>query len=454
MRISRRATLRMAASGVAGNRLARSAGAQQQLRSRPNVVLLQSDYMGYSDSEPYGSSDIRTPNLKRLAGEGVRFSNAYATASVCAPSRAALLTGRHQARFGLEQNPPPEQPGLPPSDVDGLSLSETTFAELLRRTGYSTAMSGKWHQGFGPKFGPNGRGFEESLAFFDWSLDYFSHRTRTGNPALYENGRAVAIDGYSTDVFTDRAISFMKRKRTNPFFIYVAYNATLPPYQPPSRPGDIFAKDSAPVPRDLWEKAGRPNIRQDYIETVEALDRAVGKVLQTIDRLRIANNTIVDFTCDHGGTGPVRHAPLSHGFGSLYEGGIRVPCIMRWPGHTPRDRIVSIPVSLMDLAPTFLAAAQPGGRPRGALDGMDLLPILRGATPSLERTLFWRQRYGATHKAARKGRWKYLNDDGEKLFDLESDPGETHNLAEERPDLVAELRSSIARWESELSKDG
>lgn len=453
MRFSRRAALSILGAGAMGKLSSQSSAAQQQLRSRPNIVLLQADYMGYSDTEPYGASDVHTPSLKRLAAEGVRFSDAYATASTCAPSRAGLLTGRYQARFGLEQGPPAQKPGEPPSEAQGLSLSETTFVDLLRRSGYSTAMAGKWHLGFGPRFGPNARGFEESLAFYDWSLDYFSHRTRTGNPALYENGLPVAIDGYSTDVFTDCAISFMGRKRTNPFFVYVAYNATLPPYQPPSRPADIFASDSRPVPMDAWEKVGRPKIRQDYIETVEALDRAIGRILQTIDDLRIADDTIVVFTCDHGGAGPVRHAPLSHAFGSLYEGGIRVPCIMRWPGHTPRGRTVATPVSLMDLAPTFLAAAQSVGSPRSPLDGIDLLP-LQDTRPAAERTLFWRQAYGDTRKAARRGRWKYLNGGREMLFDLDSDPGETHNLARARPDLVAQLRASIAQWEGELAKAG
>jgi arylsulfatase A-like enzyme len=340
MEFSRRTALSLIESALLG-RSQDLAGAQNHPRSRPpNIVLLQADYMGYTDTEPYGASDIRTPNLQRLANEGVRFSDAYATASICAPSRAAFLTGRYQARFGLEQNPPSEKPGSPPTDRDVLSLWETTFADLLRQSGYATAMAGKWHLGFGPKFGPNARGFEESLAFYDWSMDYFSHRTRTGNPALYENGRAVSIEGYSTDLFTDRAISFIEKQRNKPFFVYVAYNATLPPFQPPSRPGEIYAKDSSPVPMDRWHKEGRPNLRQDYVETVEALDTAIGRILQTLDRLQISNDTIVVFTYDHGGTAPVRHAPLSHGFGSLYEGGIRVPCILRWPAYVPRKGCV------------------------------------------------------------------------------------------------------------------
>lgn len=400
--------------------------------------------MGYSDTEPYGSREIRTPNLKRLAAEGTRFTNAYATAPVCVPSRAGLMTGRHQERFSAARK------GAP------LPVSEITFSELLRRSGYATAMAGKWHLGSKPELAPNARGFEEALAFYDWSIDYFSHRTRTGEPGLYENGKPTVVEGYSTDVFTDRAIAFMENKRTSPFFMYVSYNATLPPFQPPNRPGDIVAKDSGTVPIELWEKHGQPNARKDYIETVEALDDAVGRVLQAIDRLRIADNTIVVFTCDHGGMGPVRHAPLSHGFATLYEGGIRVPFLMRWPGRTKRAGIVSSTVSLLDLAPTFVAAAEAGG-PSPAVagfDGIDLAGVLRRGAMTPERSLYWREPFGGPSKAVRRGSWKYLYDGGDLLFNLDSDPGEAHNLALQKPELVAELKDSLARWETGLPKAG
>jgi arylsulfatase A-like enzyme len=396
--------------------------------------------MGYSDTEPYGARDVRTPNLNRLAQEGVRLTNAYASAPVCAPSRAALLTGRYQQRFGLETNPGPTQ-----IDGPGIPRSERTLAELLKNADYATSMTGKWHLGFDSQYHPNARGFDESLAFYSWSIDYFSHRAPFGRPGLYDGKQPIQVNGYSTDVFTDRAVSFIQRNKSRPFLAYVAYNATLPPHQSPHKREDVRATSSEPVPMNLWH---RTTLR-DYLDTIEALDGGIGRILDALDETRIAQDTIVIFTCDHGGTGPVRHTPLSQGFRTLGEGGIRVPFLVRWPGVLPAGRVSGQQSILMDVVATTLAAS--GVSPTRPLDGIDLAPILRGDRPIRERVFCWRL---DKVRAVRKGRWKYREEEGESLFDLESDVSEKNDVASLQPEVVRELRTLLGKWEDTVRPSG
>jgi len=420
-------------------------------------VVILGDFMGYSDIEPYGAKDIRTPNLTRLASQGVRFSDAYATAPICTPSRAALLTGRYQQRYGVESN-------IGVRGTKGLPGSEATVAALLKRSGYRTAMVGKWHLGSGPEFGPSAHGFDQSLAFHDWSIDYFSHREpTTGKPGLYRNDELTEIPGYTTDIFTDSACSFIDASSANPFFLYVAYNAALPPAQPPNRPDDIRATGPGPAPRDRWDGDGAYT-RADYAGTVEALDAGIGRILDALDRNHIADETLVVFAYDHGGVEPARLAPLSGGFSQLLEGGIRVPLILRWPQSLPAGQVSQQPTSLLDLTPTMLSAAGAPTASGRALDGIDLAPILRGTAQHPERAFFWRHRWFPSRdsvefvKAVRRGRWKYLGDRGgllekepEMLFDLQVDISEQHNVAQQHPDIVRELSEAIAEWESRIA---
>lgn len=430
---------------------ATSCTSKQRPTRPPNFVLILGAFMGYSDIEPYGATDIRTPNLTRLASQGVRFSDAYATAPICTPSRASLLTGRYQQRFGMESL-------IGVRGTKGLPRSEATVAELLKRSGYRTAMVGKWHLGSGPEYGPSAHGFDQSLAFHDWSIDYFSHREpTTGKPGLYTNDKPTEIPGYTTDIFTNSASSFIDESAANPFFLYVAYNAALPPVQPPNRPDDIRATGPGPAPRDRWDGDAAYN-RADYVGTVEALDAGIGRILDALDRNHIANETLVVFTYDHGGVAPARFAPLSGRFSQLLEGGIRVPLILRCPQLLPAGQVSREPASLLDLAPTMLSAAGAPTASGPALDGIDLAPMLRGARPP-ERTFFWRHRYGDEFvKAARRGRWKYLSDrprmlerEPEMLFDLQVDVSEQHNVAEQHPNIVRELSEAIAEWEARIA---
>lgn len=310
---------------------------------RPNIVLIVSDYMGYGDIGPYGGTEIRTPHLDRLAREGVRFTNAYAAAPICSPSRVALLTGRYPQRAGFEENVGgPSDPSRPV----GLPPSETSIARMLKDSGYRTALVGKWHLGLTHEYSPNRHGFDEFFGFLDWGVDYYSHRTIGGEPGLYENEQPVEVDGYTTDLFTERAVAFVAKNREQPFFLYVAYNAALPPHQPPGRPEDVRTEAN-------WFQG----TREDYVQVVEALDAGIGRILDVVDE-----DTLVIFTYDHGGKELGRTTPLFHGFRTLWEGGIRVPLIMKWPGRIPAGFVSEQHAIHMDLSATILSAAETAPR--------------------------------------------------------------------------------------------
>jgi arylsulfatase A-like enzyme len=308
-------------------------------------------------------------------------------------------------------------------------------------------MVGKWHLGFGEGVGPNSRGFDTALAFNSWSIDYYSHRTPAGETGLYQDGRPVEIPGYSTDVFAARASEFIQSRDTRPFFLYLAFNATLPPRQPPGRPDDVRAKGPGPVPIAEWQRG----TREDYVAVVEALDAAIGRVLASIEQ-RGVRDTLVIFTYDHGGRELARNAPLFHGFATLWEGGIRVPLVLRWPSRLGGSGVSAQPAIHMDLTATILGAAGLEADAAGKLDGIDLIPILTGRAPAFDRTFFWRFSVpGREQKAVRRGRWKLVEDGNTPLlFDVSEDLAERHDLRYAQPSIVSDLRGALSAWEKEL----
>jgi arylsulfatase A len=422
------------AATILGTALSQHIRAQQTPR-KPNVVVIIVDSMGYGDSDPYGAPDIRTPSLNRLAREGVRLTDGYANGPVCTPTRAAFLTGRYQQRVGLEWFLLKEQKDM------GLPSSEASLAKMLKTGGYATGLFGKWHLGYKPEFGPNAHGFDEFFGILDWSVDYYTHKNIDGAPDLYENTKPVERPGYMTDLITERAVAFINGHTREPFFAYVAYNAMVSPIQPPDKPNDIRT-------RETWGRA----TRQDYVRMVERVDEGVGSILKALDRNRLARDTLVIFTNDHGGQWYSRREPLFHGFGTVWEGAIRVPYLLRWPGHLPAGRVSHQPVITMDLTASILRATDtPPGR---EMDGLDVMPLLSGKQPPVERTFFWRvDRPGRKQKAVRKGKWKYVWDNGsELLFDLDKDMAERHDLAYQQRDVVLELKKLLTQWEAELAR--
>jgi arylsulfatase A-like enzyme len=409
--------------------------------TKPNVLLIVADDLGYADLGCYGCKDIRTPNIDRLATEGVRLTDFYAF-PVCSPTRAALITGRYPQRTGFDW-----VIGYKEKDR-GLSANNATLAGLLKKQDYTAALFGKWHLGYKPEFGPNAHGFDQFFGFLAADLDYYAHTDANGDPGLYENGKLVEEEGYLTDLITARSLAFLKKKRKQPFFLEAAYNAPHWPFQTPDNPDDRrTAKTYGP----------ETGTRADYIAMVERLDAGVGKLLDALDDSGLAKDTLVIFLSDNGGERLSDNGPLFHGKYTLWEGGIRVPCLLRWPNALPAKTVSSQPVIAMDLTASILTAAGAELPKKDPLDGEDVLPLLSGKKPPRERTFFWRlprpdDKFG--QKAVRRGKWKCIHDrQMDLLFDLEKDPGERRNLAFQHPQLVKELRAALAEWEDSLQAD-
>ncbi len=415
-----------------------SAGASADANAQPpNIVLIISDYMGYHDIEPYGAEDVRTPSLARLASEGVTMTNFYAAAPVCGPARAALYTGQYPARIGFENNIRTE--------TDGLSSSVPSLPRWLHEAGYRTGLFGKWHLGSARDFTPNAHGFDEFIGHHQWTVSYYHHKTEQGDPGLYENDRIIERDGYLTDLLSDEAVDFIGRNRDQPFFLTLAYNAALPPYQPPG------------LPESKWDDGWDVNTatRDDYVRMVERMDEGIGKVLDTLDALNLDDNTLVIYLYDHGGRHLVNSAPLFHGFANLWEGGIRIPAILRLPGVIPANERSAMPGIAMDLTATILGVAGITD-PVASLDGVNLLPYLRQEQPPLTRQLYWRADLYDFGKqlAIRDGQWKYVEHGNTQfLFDLNTDVGERHNLFYEHTDVVNRLRADLDTWQDSLPRN-
>lgn len=401
----------------------------------PNVVLIVADCIGYGDIGPHGVPDIRTPGIDRLAREGIRLTDAYSAAPICSPSRSSLLTGRYSQRFGMELNIQNTK------DSVGLPSTEQTLGRRLKDAGYATAVFGKWHLGYDPASRPNAQGFDEFLGILDWTVDNYTHKTFFGEPGLYENTTPVERQGYLPEMIADRAVRFIDQHKNQPFFVYLSYHTALPPYQRPGHPEDVRTQET-------W----RRGTRQDYAAMVECVDQGVVRTLEALDRNSLADNTLVIYTHDHGGDSLSRGEPFFHGFATLWEGGLRVPCLLRWPGRLPAGRVSSQVAIGMDVAATILAATEQPPSADKSLDGIDLLPILAGKSPIVERSLFWRINFPRRpQKAVRSGKWKYLFDvHAHMLVDLENDPGERHNLAYQKPEVMARLRALLAEWEAQL----
>ena len=408
---------------------------------KPNLVFIIADDLGYGDLGCYGCTDIRTPCLDRLATQGVRFTDAYSNASVCSPTRAAFITGRYQQRIGLEwavYYDVPEE-GLPPQ--------ETSLATMLRHAGYFTAMSGKWHLGYGD-WNPTRHGFDRFFGMLGGNVHYFEHYGRKGTPDLWLDEKPIEREGYITDLIAQHAIQFIDEAADRPFFLYVPFNAPHFPFQGPADGSRLV------TPKKDWQTGDRTT----YAAMVESLDKNVGRIVDAIDARGIADNTLIVFTSDNGGDVHSRNAPLAGGKGQLTEGGIRVPCIARWTNKLPAGKQTAQPAITLDFSATFLALADATAPKNRPLDGINLMPILEGHATPTERTLFWRRSFDpwrknvVPHRAVRHGRWKLIDylDGKQMLFDLNADAGETNNLLHANPELAAALRQQLDAWEADV----
>jgi arylsulfatase A-like enzyme len=436
-RISRVLSRQRAHPGLALIMMALAVSACQTEERPPNLVILFSDDAGYADFGFQGSSDVETPNLDQLAASGIRFTDGYVSASVCAPSRAGLLTGRYQQRFGFEYNLPGARDASIPDSVRGLPLSETTIADELGRLGYATGLVGKWHQGLDDRFHPLNRGFDEFFGMRAGSSGYMAGRARA-----IENGfEPVPPEsmGYLTDEFGDRAVDFVTRHKDEPFFLFLSFNAPHTPMQ--ARP-DYLAEA---LPR--FSTA----VRAANTAMTRSLDDNVGKVIEVLRDLDLEDNTLVVFVNDNGGAMPYNgshNAPLRGAKGTVLEGGVRVPFLISWPGTLEAGSVFDAPVSTLDLLPTFVAVA--GGQPiRTDLDGVDLMPFI-GSPDSVgvpHDTLYWKLNWGA---ALRAGHWKLVRTpaDEYQLFDLQKDVAERTDLSSSEPERLARMVGALERWET------
>jgi arylsulfatase A-like enzyme len=438
-----------AMASMSSNVDAQNAG---RAKSRSNVVLILMDDMGYGDIGSYGVKDAKTPNLDRLAREGVRLTDAYANGANCSPTRAGLISGQYQQRYGIEW-PLGADPG---DSARGLPVTGATLPALLKKSGYTTGLIGKWHLGFKPEFGPNAHGFDEFFGFVSGAVDYYTHRRGDGTPDLYENTTPVEVPGYLTDEITRRAVSFVDHHSSGPFFLEVAYNAVHWPFEPPDMPAS--ASHSVPQPETAGDlrlyqgpNASVPATRGDYVRMLERADKGVGIILTALEQRGLTKNTLVIFTNDNGGEWLSRNAPLSNRKSTLWEGGIRVPLILRWPAQLPANKRSTQVAITMDLTASILAVAGAALPANYRLDGVNLLPSLSGQSPIVERQLFWRIKRPAEQRAVRSGRWKLLQDGVNfYLFDVSADPGERHDLTAEHPEMVRKLNAALDAWEKDV----
>ena len=410
-------------------------------QTKPNIIYIMADDMGYADLSSYGRKDYRTPNLDKLASQGLKFINAYAGAPLCTPTRASFMTGRYPARTPVGLIEP--LTGSTQDSAIGLTPDQTSLPSLLKKSGYETFLVGKWHLGFLPAFGPNKNGFDEFFGFHGGGLDYISHTDPNGFNDLFENEEPVSRDGYLTDLIMEKAVALLKRKHDKPFFLSLMFNA---PHWPWQKPGDKVYSSGM----KSWTDGGSP---ETYAAMMKSLDDAVGTILKTLDETKLASNTIVIFTSDNGGERFSDMGVYSGRKSILKEGGIKVPAFIRWPGKIPANSVTTQVAITMDWTATILALAKTKADPNFPLDGIDLMPVCKGEKDPVERTFYWRVFQRNRQNAIRDGNWKYLKDEkGEYLFDLSTDAAEKIDLKETQKDIFEKMKQKYGEWEKSVLK--
>ena len=409
--------------------------------TRPNILLIVSDDQGYADAGFQGCTDIPTPHLDRLAREGLHCTSGYVTHPFCSPTRAALMTGRYQQRFGHENNP-----FFDPADHrEGLPTSETLLPVYLRSAGYVTGWIGKWHLGAAPEFSPLKRGYMETFGFIGGGHRYLNWKV---NPVveyqvpILRNGEPAEVTNHLTLAFGEEAAAFIRRHKAEPWFLYLAFNAPHTPNEPTPERLSRFASIEDPK-------------RRAYAAQVSLMDDAIGETLMALRDSGQQSRTLVFFFSDNGGPIGVngsRNTPLRAGKGSVYEGGMHVPFVVSWPGTLPAGKDYDQPVSSVDVFATALAVAGVAMPTDKKYDSVNLLPFLRGEKSSSPHDrLFWRTSTGLW--ATRQGTSKLVRKSGssDELYDIEADLGETKDLAEAKPEMAKQLAASVDAWNKELA---
>jgi len=438
---------------------------------RPNVLLIVSDDQGYRDLGCFGSTEVKTPNLDRLAAGGVRLTNFYVTWPACTPSRGSLLTGRYPQRNGVYDMIRNEAPDYghrySPAEyevtferIGGMDTREVLLPAVLKQAGYTSGIFGKWDLGSLRRFLPQARGFDHFYGLVNGGIDYFTHE-RYGVPSMYRDNQPTTEDKgtYCTYLFQREAVRFIKANNDRPFFLYVPFNAphgasSLEPAirgaaQAPKKYKKMYPhlKDELVNGRRYGKEAlvpSRSKRRLEYVASITCMDEAIGELLDLLDEFKLADNTIVIFFSDNGGGSVADNGPLRGGKSQMFEGGIRVPCIVRWPAHIPEGRECAEFLSSLEIFPTLAAAADVKPPKQIKLDGFDMLPVLQGKQSSLRKEMFWQSQ---GDRAARVGNWKWVESArGSGLFDLSHDVAEKRDLSDRRPEVLKKVQARFAAW--------
>lgn len=434
---------RFVQSGTAGSVALSTMGLSQSglaQSARPNFVFIMADDLGYADVSCYGQRDYTTPNIDRLALEGLRLTQAYSNSAVCSPTRTALMTGRYQYRLpaGLEEPinaDSPKEAGLPPS--------HPTIPSILKKAGYATELIGKWHLGFLPDYSPLKSGYDKFFGIFGGTAHYFDHGSKSRTP-LYEQDVKIDRVGYMTNLLGDRAVKSIEgfAAAKQPFYLSLHFNA---PHYPWLGPDD---EEEGKRVRDFIHYEGGD--ARTYAKMVQSMDLNIGKVLQALDLNGLANDTIVIFTSDNGGERFSKIWPFSGMKGELLEGGLRIPAIVRWPARIAAGAVSGQVNATMDWLPTLLAAANLQPDPAFPPDGENLLPVFMGQAPERPRKLYFRFRAGQ-QRAVRDGDMKYVRlETNEFLFNVARDPRERANLKTRQADVFNRLKADWEAWEKTM----
>ncbi|RPD93362.1 sulfatase [Aureibaculum marinum] len=417
-------------------------------QDKPNIILLFSDDAGYGDFGFQGSTVMKTPNLDKLAEQGITFTQGYVSASVCGPSRAGLMTGKYQQRFGYEEINVPgymsENSKFLGDDM-GLPLDQVTMADYLKKLGYTNAMFGKWHLGDADRFHPLKRGFDEFYGFRGGDRSYFAYKEvpKGHLDKRMENGFGNFEEpkSYATDVFAEKAISFIERNKDRPFFVYLAFNAVHTPMEA--------------TEEDLKKFPNLKGKRKEVAAMTLALDRACGKVIDKLKELGLDENTIIVFSNDNGGPTDKNasiNLPLSGTKSNQLEGGLRVPYVISWPKKLDKNITYTYPVSTLDLLPTFYAAGGGNTNDLKDIDGVNLLPYITGENKTRpHEKLYWKKENRGVY---REGDWKFIRfpDRPAELYDMSKDTSELENLADKYPERVKEMYKKLFQWELTLER--
>jgi arylsulfatase A len=431
----------------------------------PNILLIVSDDQGYKDLGCFGASEIKTPNLDRLAAGGVRLTNFYVTWPACTPSRGSLLTGRYPQRNGtydmyrnyLVDNDhlyTPDEYEFSPENILGMDTREVLIPRVLKKAGYTSGIFGKWDLGQLHRFLPLQRGFDEFYGFTNTGIDYWTHERygvhsmRRGNELSTEDKGA-----YATDLFRREALQFIKKHKDKPFFCYVPFNA---PHGASNlnrpRPGvqaplEYIRKHYGQYdPKDSNTKRAK---RLRYMAAVTYMDETIGDMLDSLQEIGQADNTIVIFFSDNGGGGAADNKPLRGNKGDMFEGGIRVPAICRWPGAIPAGTVCNEFLTSMEIFPMLCRAAGTNPPKNVPLDGFDMTQVLAGKRKSSRKEMFWQRR---SNKGARVGNFKWVESSrGSGLFDLSKDIGEKNDLSKEKPEVLASVKARFDAWKKQMA---